>query len=170
MVRRASTEDVWYWKRAWPSVLTKTWYCGVPPHCSAAKTINGVVVNKAGPTLVATWQVLLTFYSLVDHRSCIKERNVPGLCWSVRALPPPPLCLWASMAKNQAIPTHCKKFLARTLHDPLSIVSIPLTVHPVLFFGCRSLLLLWSEATRGGFSAALGSTKTLLLHAQFSLS
>jgi len=45
------------------SVLAKPWYRGGPPRCSVAKIINYVVANKAGPTLVATWQDPTASYS-----------------------------------------------------------------------------------------------------------
>jgi len=67
------------------SVLAKAWYHGAAPRCNAEKIINYVVVNKVGPTLVATWQVCWasTATALGQSPSCVKERNVPGLCQSV---------------------------------------------------------------------------------------
>jgi len=54
------------------SVLAKAWYHGAPPR-SAAKIVNYVVANKAGPTLVATWQdptaSYSTWYMVAGHAS-----------------------------------------------------------------------------------------------------
>jgi len=72
--RNTRSEQLLVMPTIYSSVLAKAWYRGAPPHCSAAKIINYLVANKAGPTLMATWQdptaaTYSTWYMVADHAS-----------------------------------------------------------------------------------------------------